>query len=396
MNFKIIISINTAWNIYNFRLGLIKALLDQGYQVIAVAPDDEYSQRLKDLGCNFISLPMDNNGTHPGRDLLLLARYWLLLRSEQPAAYLGYTVKPNVYGSLAAQALGIPVINNIAGLGATFINDNFLTRIVRGLYRFALYRSHRVFFQNADDQKLFTTTGLVRSEITDLLPGSGIDLTRYLPVPPSAMVARSVRFLLVARMLKDKGIREFAEAARIVRLRFPETEFQLLGAVDAANSNSIPAEEIKAWEAQGLVRYLGKTDDVRPYLAAADCVVLPSYREGVPRSLLEAAAMARPIIATDAVGCRDVVDDGINGLLCQVGNADDLAEKMMRMIDFSPRQRVEMGAAGRRKVEAEFDERIVIQKYLAVLGDLAGEKKSSNNIKKTSIQSPARGAGKFK
>lgn len=382
MNFKIIISINTAWNIYNFRSGLIKALVAQGYQVIAVTPDDEYSHRLKDFGCRFISLPMDNNGTHPGRDLLLLMRYLLLLRSERPSVYLGYTVKPNVYGSIAANVLGVPVINNIAGLGTTFINSNFLTRIVRGLYKFALHRSHRIFFQNSDDQDLFIKTGLVRPEITDRVPGSGIDLTRYQAMPPSPLFERPFRFLLVARMLKDKGIHEFVEAARMVRRQFPETQFQLLGFVDSANSNAISLEEIKAWEEEGVIHYMGKTDDVRPFLADADCVVLPSYREGVPRSLLEAAAMARPIIATDTVGCRDVVDDGVSGFLCQVCNADDLAKKMMQMIEHSPQQREEMGNAGRRKVEVEFDEKIVIQKYLDVLGEIASAKTSRNKRRK--------------
>lgn len=388
INPKIIISINTAWNIYNFRSGLIKALVAQGYEVIAVTPDDDYSHRLKDFGCRFISLPMDNNGTHPGRDLLLLMRYFFLLRSERPSAYLGYTVKPNVYGSMAAQALGIPVINNIAGLGNTFINDNFLTRIVRGLYKFSLYRSHRVFFQNAEDQNLFATTGLVRADITDQVPGSGIDLTRYVPVPPSPLQGRSFRFLLVARMLKDKGVHEYVKAARAVRQRFPETEFQLLGFVDVANSNAISAQQIKDWESEGLINYLGKTDDVRPYLADADCVVLPSYREGVPRSLLEAAAIARPIIATDVAGCRDVVDDGVNGLLCQVRDADDLAEKMMQMIRLSPEKRLTMGEAGRQKVESEFDEKVVIQKYLDVIGEILNTRISGEKTEKAMLAVP--------
>lgn len=377
MNRKIMISVNTAWNVYNFRSGLIKAIASQGYQVIAVAPDDGYAHRLTELGCRFISMPMDNNGTHPGRDLSLLMRYFRVLRTENPIAYLGYTIKPNVYGSIAAHVLRIPVINNIAGLGTTFINTNFVSRIVRILYKFSLYRSQRVFFQNADDQNLFINTGLVRSEITDRLPGSGMDLTRYLPTPPSSLIDRPFRFLLVARMLKDKGIEEFVEAARIVRQRTPAIQFQLLGFVDAANANSISLEEIKSWEKAGLIHYLGKTDDVRPYLADADCTVLPSYREGAPRSLLEAAAMARPIITTNAVGCRDVVDDNVNGLLCEVRNARDLAEKMTQMISFTPEKRLEMGWAGRRKVESQFDEKVVIQKYLNMIGDIAGAKAAS-------------------
>ncbi len=371
MNRKIVISVNTAWNIYNFRSGLVKALIRHGYEVMAVAPDDEYVPRLHAMGCQFIGMPMENNGTHPGRDLSLLMRYLHVLRSVRPLAYLGYTIKPNVYGSIAAQALGIPVINNIAGLGTTFINRTLLTYLVKELYRFSLRRSRRVFFQNADDQGLFVQAGLVRQEITDRLPGSGIDLAHYLPVPPSSTRERCFQFLLISRMLKDKGVEEFVAAAKIVRQRIPAVQFQLLGFVDAANANAISLERIRSWEKDGLIRYLGKTDDVRSYLADADCIVLPSYREGVPHSLLEAAAMARPIIATDVVGCHDIVDDHVNGLLCQVRDVPDLAEKMLEMIRLSPEKRLDMGAAGRRKVTAQFDENIVIQKYLDMIDEIA-------------------------
>jgi glycosyltransferase involved in cell wall biosynthesis len=375
MKQKIVISINTAWNIYNFRAGLIKALIAHGFEVIAVAPDDEYSERLQALGCRFVGLPMDRNGSHPGRDLLLLLRYLRLLRVERPLAYLGYTVKPNVFGSMAAHLLRIPVVNNIAGLGATFISQSFLTRIVRGLYRLGLSRSYRIFFQNKDDRAMFVETGLARSEVSECIPGSGINVTHYIPVPTQSLSQRPFRFLLVARMLKDKGVYEFVEAARAVRLRFPDTVFQLLGFIDEANPNAVSAEEISGWEREGLMTYLGKTDDVRPYLAAADCVVLPSYREGVPRSLLEAAAMARPIVTTDAIGCREPVDDQVNGLLCKIRDAGDLAEKMMQMLAFSSAERLEMGLAGRKKIEAEFDEKIVIQKYLDVIAEILDAKK---------------------
>lgn len=371
MNRKIVISVNTAWNIHNFRSGLVKALIRYGYEVMVVAPDDEYVPRLNALGCRFIGMPMDNNGTHPGRDFSLLMRYLRVLRSVRPLAYLGYTIKPNVYGSIAAQALGIPVINNIAGLGTTFINRSLLTCLVKELYRFSLRRSCRVFFQNADDQGVFIQAGLVRKEIADRVPGSGIDLTYYQPVPPTAVQGRCFRFLLISRMLKDKGVEEFVAAAKIVRRRVPAVQFQLLGFVDVGNSNSISLERIRGWENNSLVHYLGKTDDVRPYLADADCIVLPSYREGVPRSLLEAAAMARPIIATNVAGCQDIVDDNVNGLLCQVKDPDDLAEKMMQMIRLSPEKRLDMGAAGRRKVTAQFDENIVIRKYLDMIDEIA-------------------------
>lgn len=371
MKKKVVISINTSWNIYNFRSGLVKAFIEHGYEVIAVAPSDDYVPRLEALGCKCIPLSMDSNGTNPARDLLLLIRYYLLLRSIRPIAFLGYTIKPNVYGSIAASALGIPVINNIAGLGATFIRDDYLTRIVRGLYKFALKRSHRIFFQNADDQELFQRFGLAAGGVCALLPGSGINVAQYRAAPSPALSERPFRFLLVGRMLRDKGVEEFVEAARLVRQEGARVEFHLLGLVDAANANAISADKLRAWENEGLVSYLGRTEDVRPHIAQADCVVLPSYREGVPRSLLEAAAMARPIIATDVVGCRDAVDHNVNGYLCKVKDPVDLAAKMAQMIALTPAQRAVMGAAGRSKVETEFDEQIVIQKYLNALAAIS-------------------------
>jgi glycosyltransferase involved in cell wall biosynthesis len=367
---KILICLNAAWNLVNFRAGLIRSLVAEGYEVVAVAPPDDYAPRLKDLGCRYVPLPMDNKGTHPGRDLQLLWRFLLLLRRERPDVFLGYTVKPNVYGSLAAHALGIPVVNNIAGLGTGFMRGGWLTHMVRLLYRVAFARSRRVFFQNDDDRRAFVDAGLVHPGQADRLPGSGIDLQAFsqTPLPP---VGRGFRFLLIARMLWDKGVGEYVEAARVVRQRFPDAEFCLLGFLDVQNPAAISRTQMDAWVAEGIVNYLGATDDVRPYIAAAACVVLPSYyREGVPRTLLEAAASGRPIVTTNAVGCREVVEDGVNGFLCRPRDVADLAEKLERMIALPPGSRVEMVRRGRAKMEREFDERIVIDRYLATIGEI--------------------------
>lgn len=366
MNKKIVISVNTAWNICNFRSGLVRALGRQGYEVLVLARTDDYAPRLAALGCRFKLLSMDSNGTSPARDLALLVKYRRVLHSLRPLAYLGYTIKPNVYGSIAANGLGIPVINNIAGLGRTFISKSLLTCIVKQMYRYSLRHSERIFFQNADDRDLFLGAGLVRETATDLLPGSGIDLRHFLPAPlPDGR--RAFLFLLVARMLKDKGVEEFARAARIVADAAPGVRFQLLGLVDPENPNSVSTAHIAGWEASGLLQHLPGTDDVRPYMAAADCIVLPSYREGVPHVLLEAAAMARPLIASDVAGCRDVVEHGVNGFLCRPRDAVDLARRMLQMIRLPAARRLAMGESGRRKVTAQFDEEIVIAKYLAAI-----------------------------
>lgn len=370
---KVVIALNTAWNLVNFRAGLIRALVSAGYEVVAVAPYDEYVVRLTELGCRFVALPMDNKGTHPGRDSLLFFRFLKLLRRERPDVFLGYTVKPNVYGSLAARALGIPVVNNVAGLGAVFIRDSWLTRLVRLLYKIALSSSYHVFFQNNEDMRMFVEQGLVAADKVSRLPGSGIDLSSFCYVPILPMENRSLRFLLVARLLWDKGVGEYVEAARMVRRQYPTAVFQLLGFLDVKNPTAVSSAQMDEWVKEGVVEYLGVADDVKPYLVAADCVVLPSYREGVPRSLLEAAAIGRPIVTTDAVGCRDAVDDGVNGLLCRVGDADDLAEKMVQMIAFSPQSRATMGRRGREKVKREFDEKVVIQKYLDAIREILAQ-----------------------
>lgn len=369
MKSRIILSINTAWNIYNFRSGLVKELIAHGYEVIAVAPDDKYAPKLRELGCKFIALPMDSNGTHIGRDVQLLFRYFQLFRKLRPVAYLGYTVKPNIYGSLAAHALGIPVVNNIAGLGATFISQSHVTKIVKWLYKIALKRSHRVFFQNSEDRDLFLEERLVDPKSVALVPGSGIDLKRYAASPVNGRTG--LAFLFVGRILKDKGVVELAKAAKTIRDRHPDVVIRLLGTHDPANPNAVPEKDLMEWVGDNRIEYLGTTDDVRPFLAQADCVVLPSYREGVPRSLLEAAAMARPIVATDVPGCRDVVDDGVNGFLCKVKDADDLAEKMLRIVGLTRAERQQMGFAGRAKVESEFDERIVLNRYIKALASIA-------------------------
>ncbi len=367
---KVMIALNTAWNLVNFRAGMIRALVAEGYEVVAVAPSDEYAPRLAELGCRFVALPMDNKGTHPGRDLLLFFRFLKLLRRERPDVFLGYTVKPNVYGSLAAHVLGIPVVNNIAGLGAVFIRDNWLTRLVRLLYKIALSRSRHVFFQNDEDMRLFVERGLVVADKVSRLPGSGVDLSAFRYAPIQHLVNRPFCFLLVARLLWDKGVGEYVEAARMVRRKFPTARFQLLGFLDVKNPTAVSSAQMDDWVEEGVVEYLGVADDVIPYLTISDCVVLPSYREGVPRSLLEAAAIGRPIVTTDTTGCRDAVVDGGNGLLCRVGDAVDLAEKLLCMIEMRPEDRVLMGLEGRKKMEREFDEKIVIGKYLNATNEI--------------------------
>ena len=369
---KILISINTSWNVFNFRAGLVRALVAAGYDVVVAAPEDDHSASLAELGCRYIPLPMENKGTSPRGDLLLYRRYLRLMRAERPDCFLGWTIKPNVYGTLAARRLGIPAINNISGLGTAFIRGGWLSRVARELYRLALRRSATVFFQNRDDRDLFIREKLVAGEKAKLLPGSGIDLKRFVQKPMVSEPIRALTFLLIGRLLWDKGLAEFVAAARCVKARHPGTRFQLLGFLDAENRTAVPRADVDLWVSQGIVDYLGTTNDVRPFIEAADCVVLPSYREGTPRTLLEAAAIGRPLIATDVPGCREVVDNGSNGFLCEARNAGDLARCMLQMIATFPHERAEMGRLSRAKVEREFDEEIVVVRYLAAIDAALG------------------------
>ncbi len=364
---KVIIVANTVWYLANFRLNLAIALIKAGYQVTMVAPPGDDSKKLVAAGICFIPVVMDNKGTNPVADMCLLWRLYALLSRERPAVFLGYTIKPNIYGGLACRMLKIPSIHNISGLGTAFINDSWVTRLVRLLYRVGLDKATKIFFQNPDDLSLFEKFQLVDSSRTERLPGSGVDTHWFAPTTLSESMNSCFCFLLFGRLLWDKGVGEYVEAARQLRGEGKEVEFQLLGFLDVENRSSIPRNIVEKWEVEGVVRYLGNSDDVRRVIAQADCVVLPSYREGTPRSLLEAASMAKPIITTDSVGCRETIVDEVTGFLCKTRDADDLASKMLKMMDLTNKERLAMGQCGREKMIQEFDEKIVIDRYLSVV-----------------------------
>ncbi|GAB4132046.1 MAG: glycosyltransferase family 4 protein [Raineya sp.] len=358
---KIALVANTSWNIYNFRAGLLNYLLQKGYQLSVIAPQDEYSERIKDWHLSFYPIELENKGTNPIKDVKFYRSLLLLYEQISPDVVLHFTIKPNIYGTLACRKLKIPCINNVSGLGTTFIHKKITSKIAHLLYRFSFRFAHKVFFQNKEDLALFVKKKLVKEEKTGLLPGSGIDLNKFQPT--KKLSSSNFTFLMIARLIYDKGIREYVEAASIVKKHFPEVIFQLIGGFEKSTKNplNISPEEVTFW--QGIVEYLGTQNDVRPYIASADVVVLPSYREGTPRSLLEAAAMAKPLLTTDVAGCREVVEDGKNGFLCQEKNAIDLAEKMICFLQTSPYILQEMGLYSRKKVERQFDEKFVFQAY---------------------------------
>ena len=359
---KIVLSSNTSWSIFNFRFGLIKELL-KNYEVIVVAPKDKYSEKLINLGCKYYDIYIDRKGTNPINDLKTFWQYYRLYKKIKPDITLHFTIKPNIYGNFASQLLRIPVVNNITGLGTLFIKKNFITYLAEIMYKIAL-RNSFVFFQNKEDKELFVQKNLVKRY--DVLPGSGVNTKKFKPIKIEKK-DNIFRFLLIARMIWDKGIGEYVEAAKIIKQKYKNVEFLLLGPVRVDNPTTIPKEQIDKWQKEGLVKYLGTTNDVKNIITKVDCVVLPSYREGISRVLLEAAAMEKPLIATNIAGCKEVVEDGINGYLCKVKDVKDLADKMEKMLNLSEDKRKEMGKAGRKKMIKEFDERIVIEKYLEAI-----------------------------
>jgi len=365
---KVAIVLNTSWNIYNFRMGLIKTLQAQGHEIHTIAPHDKYSDSLVEAGCHYHKVTMDSRGANPIKDLALSFELYFIYKRIQPDVILHYTIKPNIYGTFAAHALGIPCVNNVCGLGTVFLKDNFVSWVAKSMYKLAFKFPKKIFFQNPQDQEFFIKTKLAPREVTDLIQGSGIDSNKFAPLKNHQKQGKKFTFLLISRLIYDKGVVEYVQAIEKLKEEGFDADFQILGPKDPLHKRGISLEKIDGWINSNSINYLGTTDDVRPFIQNADCVVLPSYREGTPRTLLEAAGMEKPIVATDVPGCNNVVEHKHNGLLCNMKDSDDLAEKMRAMMQLPAEVREEMGKKGRAKVMCEFNEKLVIEKYVEVIG----------------------------
>ncbi len=362
----IMVCANQAWNLVNFREGLIRALISQGYRVMAVAPSDAaMEERLLAIGCSFTAAPIDAMGLSPWRDLRTLLALRRIIRLHRPAAWLSWTIKPNVYGALAAGWSGVPALPNVSGLGTAFIRRNLLTALVKWLYRTGFSRAPVVFFQNGDDRALFLGENMVRAQQAQVLPGSGIDPDAWAPLTAERPPRR--QFLMLARVVADKGVREYVAAARAVRSRWPDARFTLMGFLDVANRTAVSRSEVDSWVAEGVIDYQPPVSDVRSAIAAADFVVLPSYREGLSRVLLEASALARPIVTCDVPGCRDIVSDGVNGFLCAPRDAASLEAALERAAACGDGVWYAMANAGREQVIARFSLARVTEIYVNAL-----------------------------
>ena len=367
---KLVLFANTDWYLYNFRRSLALGARTAGHEVLLVSPPGPFGQKLADLGLRWIPAPMERRSLNPLREAALLFWLWRLMRVEKVDIIHGFTIKCAVYGGLAGRLIGASRVNAVAGMGYVFISNSlkarFLRPIVRSLLRIALGgRRARLVLQNGDDVAFFEKYRLATPDNIRLIPGSGADCERFTPCIDAHKKHGPLSVVLAARMLWDKGVAEFVEAARLLKNQNRDIKFILAGDPDPGNPAAIPEKCLWEWTSEGLVEWLGHVDDMPNLLANAGIVVLPSYREGLPKSLIEAAACGRPLITTDVPGCRSVVTDGIDGLLIPVRDAKALANAIVRLYE-DPALSRRLGDAARKKALAEYDERIIVARTLRV------------------------------
>lgn len=342
--------------------------LDHGMKVFACAPKDEFSHKLISLGIEFHDIKISQKGTNAFDDFNLLLSYKKIIKDIRPDICLFYTIKPNIYGSLAAQSENVPFINNISGLGTVFLRNRPSSYIAKLLYKRALKNSSHVFFQNQDDLNLFKETGIILHNRREVLPGSGIDVDYFKPKHVNVN-NENFTFLMVSRLIFDKGIREYIKATQIVRNKFPNVNFNILGQAEEKGNLGFTKSEIIQISDENNIEWHSLKVDVRPYMSQADVIVLPSYREGMSRALLEALSMEKAILTTDVPGCRELVNKNQNGLLCKAKDANDLAQKMIELIEMPIEKVKQMGKNGRLFVKKSFAEELIFEAYNNAIAD---------------------------
>ncbi|MEO9475696.1 MAG: glycosyltransferase family 4 protein [Cyclobacteriaceae bacterium] len=368
---KVAFILNSSWNIYNFRKGLVQHFLDRGDEVVAIAPKDDYSHLLEEMGCKFVPLDMEGTGMNPIRDFGLIFSIRKRLKSEQPDVVLSYTIKPNMYGSIACGSLGIPCICNVSGLGTVFLWKGILRRLAVNMYRFAFRFNKWVFFQNNEDRDEFLSFVNINPQKTSLVPGSGINTSQF-GVAPSGNKDKTV-FLMVSRLIVEKGVREYIEAIKHIKPDRKKLEFRLIGGLDEGHARAISRDELDEWIEDDLITYKQHSDHIADEMKQADVIVLPSYREGTPRTLLEGGASGKILLATDVPGCRHVVRSGVNGFLFEVRNPKDLAAKITLLMSMSSQEQEEMSRNSRKIIEEVFDESHVVKSYSDKIDELLSE-----------------------
>lgn len=361
---KILLVANSVYSMVNFRGGVIRAMVEAGHTVLIAAPSDNYVDDVVRLGAQHVDLSYSSGSRNPLSDLALLAKLHSMYRSIRPDLVFQYTIKPNIYGSIAAMLLGIRAIAVVPGLGYAFGNAFFTGLIAKTLYRLAFIRIGEVWFLNSEDRDEFVKLGLVSETKTRALSGEGIDLDHFKPLHQDRR-GPEVKFLYLGRLLPEKGVREYVEAARRIREKRTDVRFCLMGMLDRENPTAIRRSELDQWIEADAIEYLKPEKNVRPVLESCDCIVLPSYyREGVPRALLEGAAMKKLLVAADNVGSRAIVIDNVTGFVCSPRSIESLEAAMMKVIELPERQRFQMGEIARRLVEEKYSEDIIVETYM--------------------------------
>ena len=357
---------NSALTMHNFRIGLLKTMVADGYDVTVIAPKDCNIDMYESNGIRFIPINVDCRGMNPFKDIKLLFQLKKIYQQEKFDFIFHYTIKPVIYGSFASGWLKLSHISVITGLGYTFLRQGCVKRISTTLYKLSLKKAKEIWFLNPDDREVFFTEKIIKKKKNHLLPGEGVDAEKY---QPQKKKKNYFSFIFIGRILWDKGVGEYIEAAKTLKKEYPEIRFQLLGALGSENPAAVKPEQMEKWVKKGIVDYLGKTTNVTSYIANSDCVVLPSYREGLSRILLEASSMERVVIASDVTGCKEIVEDGKSGFLCAPQNAQSLLEAMKKMYQLSEKERTAMGKRGREIILEKFDEKIIIEQYRKKLAE---------------------------
>jgi glycosyltransferase involved in cell wall biosynthesis len=367
---KIVVIENGLLSTYTMRDGLMKRLLQEGYDVTVLTHTNTFVTQVEKTGLKVINIGSGN--INPVKVSKYIYNLYSALKKINPDVCLTFSIRPAIWGNFITRYLNIPTITNITGVGPLFTSKNLAYRLARSIYRNALSKTKKVFFQNFDDMNLFLEKNFVRKEIAERLPGSGVDYKLFSPMEAANKNNDTFIFLFIGRLIKDKGIFEFVEAARCIIKKYPNTLFNVIGPFWQQNlrSNTITKSVLQNWITEGVIDYQGEKKDVKKFIAESDCLVLPSYREGTSNTLLEASSMGKPVITTNTTGCKEIVDDGITGYLCNVRDSKDLAEKMEKMLLLSPDQRNDMGKKGRQKIIKEFDKQIVLSAYLKAIDDV--------------------------
>lgn len=359
---------NTSFNIFNYRFALIKALQNEGHTVFAIAPKDDFTEKLIEKKIQFIEVVgLTRKGTNPLNDIFLVNEFRKIYASNKLDIVFQYTIKPNIYGTLGAKLAGTKSICTVTGLGYVFLNEGLSSKIAKKLYRIAFNWANEVIFQNNDDAQIFKAKKLLLKDNFQIFAGSGVDTNHYAPSFCEKTSKEDTRFLMVSRLLIDKGIYEFVEAAKNIKAKYPNTTFQILGEMDYNNPAAIDEQTLNNWIAEKIFDYFPFNEDIRPFVCQADIIVLPSYREGLPRVILEGMAMEKICITTDAPGCVDTVEDQKTGFIAKVKDANSLQQKMEEALKMTPSEKELMQQSARQRVINLFDNKIIIQKYIEIL-----------------------------